>query len=255
MNISPDEIVFFKIPVHLFGHSFDVDINMTIVGTWGIMLFLWIFFHNITKNFNSSFKMTRLQNMTEVLIKFLRDQVEVMMKRKADDFIPLIGSLFIFILVANWTALLPIPFYVDKNLVWYLPPTSSISTTAGLSIVVMSSVIVYGMEKQGIFGYFKRFFEPIAFLLPLNILSEISSFVSLAIRLYGNIMSGGLLASILFVLAPMVLPALINIYGLLAGTIQPYIFSVLAMVYISAGMGEPSESEMEELMTLELERI
>ena len=89
----------------------------------------------------------------------------------------------------------------------------------------------------------------------MNILSEISSGVSLAIRLYGNIMSGGLLAGILFVLAPFFLPGLINIYGLLAGTIQPYIFSVLAMVYISAGMGDPSESEMEELMSLQLERI
>ena len=255
MNISPDEIIFFKIPVHLFGYSIVVDINMTIVGTWGIMLFLWLFFRRVTKNFNSSFEMTRFQNMVEVLVKFLRDQVEIMMKRKADDFIPLIGSLFIFILVANWTALLPIPFYVNKSLEWYLPPTSSISTTAALAIVVMSSVFVYGMEKQGVFGYFKRFFEPIAILLPLNILSEISSFASLAIRLYGNIMSGGLLASILFVLAPLVLPGLINIYGLLSGTIQPYIFSVLAMVYISAGMGDPSESEMEELMTLQLERI
>ena len=255
MNISPDEIVLFKIPANIFGRHFSIDINMTIVGTWLIMLFLWLFFRYITKDFNSNFKMTKLQNMVEVLVKFLRDQVEMMMKRKSDDFIPIIGSLFIFILVANWSALLPIPFYVNKNLEWYLPPTSSISTTAGLSIVVMSSVIVYGMATQGIFGYFKRFFEPIFILFPLNILSEISSFISLAVRLYGNIMSSGLLASILFVLAPLILPGLINIYGLLAGTIQPYIFSVLAMVYISAGMGEPSESEMEELMTLQLERI
>ncbi len=255
MNISPDEIVLFKIPTKLFGRNFCIDINMTVVGTWGIMLFLWLFFRFVTKDFNSSFKMTRLQNMVEVLVKFLRDQVEMMMKRKADNFMPLIGSLFIFILVANWTAILPIPFYVNKSLEWYLPPTASISTTAALSIVVMSSVIVYGMATQGVFGYFKRFFEPIFILFPLNILSEISSFVSLAIRLYGNIMSGGLLASILFVLAPLILPGLINIYGLLAGTIQPYIFSVLAMVYISAGMGEASESEMEELMTLQLERI
>ena len=255
MKISPDEIVFYQIPVSLFNRTFSIDINMTIVGTWGIMIFLFFFFRHITKDFNDSLQMTRLQNMVEVLVKFLREQIESIMKRKADPFICLIGSLFIFILVANWTALLPIPFIVDKSLEWYMPPTSSISTTAGLSIVVMSSVIVYGMKKQGIFGYFKRFFEPIFILFPLNILSEISSGVSLAIRLYGNIMSGGLLAGILFVLAPFFLPGLINIYGLLAGTIQPYIFSVLAMVYISAGMGDPSESAMEELMSLQLERI
>jgi F-type H+-transporting ATPase subunit a len=96
---------------------------MTIVGTWLIMLGLFFTFRHITHNFNSNFKMTRLQNMTEVLIKFLRDQVEVMMKRKADAFLPLIGSLFIFILVSNWTSLLPIPFFVDNT-----PPTFSLET-------------------------------------------------------------------------------------------------------------------------------
>lgn len=255
MKISPDEIIFFQIPIKILGKSLNLDINMTLVGTWLIMLFLFFFFRHITKNFNASFEMTRLQNMVEVIVKFLRDQIESMMKRKADDFVPLIGSLFIFILVCNWSSLIPIPFYVDSGLEWYMPPTSSVSTTAGLSIVVMSSVIVYGMATQGVFGYFKRFFEPIFILFPLNMLSEISSAVSLAIRLYGNIMSGGLLASILFILAPLVLPGLINIYGLLAGTIQPYIFSILAMVYISAGMGDPSESEMEELMKLQAGRI
>ena len=255
MKISPDEIIFFKIPVSFAGYSFDIDINMTLVGTWLIMLALFFTFRHITRDFNANFKMTRLQNMTEVLIKFLRDQIEVMMKRKADSFLPLIGSLFIFILISNWSALLPIPFFADGNLEWYMPPTSSISTTTALSIVVMSSVMIYGMAKNGVIRYFKRFFEPIFILFPLNVLSEVSSGVSLAIRLYGNIMSGGLLASILFILAPLFLPSLINIYGLLAGTIQPYIFSVLATVYISAGMGDPTESEMEELIKLQSGRI
>lgn len=252
MNISPDDILLAKIPL---SGNFHIDINMTIVGTWGIMIFLWLFFRNITKNFNSSFEMTRLQNFVEVLVKFIREQIESMMKRKADNFIALIGSLFIFILVSNWTALLPIPFFVDNGIEWYMPPTGSISTTAALSIVVMSSVMIYGMSRQGIFGYFKRFFEPIFILFPLNVLSEISSGLSLAIRLYGNIMSGGLLAGIVLALAPLILPGLVNIYGLIAGTIQPYIFSILAMVYISAGMGDPSESEMQELMSLQDGRI
>lgn len=255
MKISPDEIVFFKIPFALFGREITIDINMTLVGTWGIILLLFIFFKCLTKKFNYSFELSPLQNGIEVIVKFVRDQIESMMGRKADAFIPLIGSLFIFILVSNWTALLPIPFFVDGDVEWYMPPTSSISTTAALSLIVMCSVMTYGMEKNGFFRYFKRFFEPVIFLFPLNILSEISNAVSLAIRLYGNIMSGGLLVTIIFALAPIVLPGLVNIYGLLAGTIQPYIFSVLAMVYISAGMGDPSESEEEELMSLQLARI
>ena len=255
MKISPDEIILFRIPMELFGKSFEIDINMTIVGTWGIMLFMLLFFRSLTKNFNSSFNLSPLQNGIEVIVRFVRDQIEGMMGRRADRFVPLIGSLFIFILISNWSALLPIPFFVNGELEWYMPPTSSISTTVGLSICVMSSVIIFGMLKLGFFGYFKRFFEPIFFLFPLNILSEVSNGVSLAIRLYGNIMSGGLLATIVFALAPLFIPGLINIYGLLAGTIQPYIFTVLAMVYISAGMGDPTESEEEELMKLQLSRI
>lgn len=255
MNISPDEIVLFKIPMMLFGKFFYIDINMTLVGTWGIMIFMLLFFRYLTRNFNSSFKLSPLQNGIEVVVKFVRDQIEGMMGRRADKFIPIIGSLFIFILISNWSSLLPIPFFVNGEIEWYMPPTASISTTAGLSICVMSSVVVFGMAKLGFFAYFKRFFEPVFFLFPLNVLSEISNGVSLAIRLYGNIMSGGLLATILFALAPLFLPGLINIYGLLAGTIQPYIFSVLAMVYISAGMGDPTESEEEELMKLQLSRI
>ncbi len=255
MNISPDQIILFKIPLILFGKEFVIDINMTLIGTWGIMIFMALFFKYLTRNFNSSFSLSPLQNGIEVVVKFLRDQIEAMMGRKADAFIPLIGSLFIFILISNWSGLLPIPFFVNGTIEWYLPPTASISTTAGLSLVVMTSVMVFGIYKLGFFKYFKRFFEPTFILLPLNILSEISNGVSLAIRLYGNIMSGGLLAGILFILAPLFIPGLINIYGLLAGTIQPYIFSVLAMVYISAGMGDPSESEEKELRKIQLSRV
>ncbi len=255
MNISPDQTIFYKIPMEVFGKSFTIDIDMTLVGTWILMIFMYLFFKNITKDFNGNLKMTRMQNMVEILVKALRDQIESMMRRKGDRFIPLIGSLFVFIIISNWSALIPIPFFIDGDIHWYLPPTGSISTTAALSIVVMSSVVIFGMMKNGIFRYFKRFFEPVFILFPLNVLGEISSGVALAIRLYGNIMSTSLLAGIVFILAPFILPGLINIYGLLAATIQPYIFSVLAIVYISAGIGEPSESETEELLKLQPARF
>ena len=118
MNISPDEIVLFKIPMMLFGKFFYIDINMTLVGTWGIMIFMLLFFRYLTRNFNSSFKLSPLQNGIEVVVKFVRDQIEGMMGRKADKFIPIIGSLFIFILISNWSSLLPIPFFVNGEIEW-----------------------------------------------------------------------------------------------------------------------------------------
>ena len=85
MKISPDEIILFRIPMELFGKSFELDINMTIVGTWGIMLFMLLFFRSLTKNFNSSFNLSPLQNGIEVIVRFVRDQIEGMMGRTAKN--------------------------------------------------------------------------------------------------------------------------------------------------------------------------
>ena len=252
MNITPDAIVFFKVPL---AGGFAIDINMTLVSTWMVMAFLLVACRLVTRRFSADFKMTRAQNALEVVVKFLRSQIEDFIGRRADSFMVLVGSLFVFILVSNWSSLLPIPFQVGGKIEWYMPPTSSLSTTVALAMVVLASVMVYGIKSQGFSGYFKKFLRPVFVMLPLNLLSEISHGVSLAIRLYGNIMSGTLIAAILLSIAPLFVPALMGVYGLLAGTIQPYIFSVLALVYIGAAIGDPSEREKGELEKIRQLRI
>ncbi|MDR1477296.1 MAG: F0F1 ATP synthase subunit A [Rickettsiales bacterium] len=252
MRITPDEIVFFRIPV---AGWFHVDISMTLVSTWIVMAILFVACRTITRNFSADFRMTRMQNAAEVVVKFLRSQVEGMMGRRADAFIVLIGSLFVFILASNWSALLPIPFMADGELEWYMPPTASLSTALALALVVMCSVVLYGIESQGAAKYFRKFLRPAFVMLPMNLLSEVSHGVSLALRLYGNIMSGTLVVAILFAIAPLFVPGLMNVYGLLAGTIQPYIFSMLALVYVSAAVGDPTVRERTELERIRLYRI
>jgi F-type H+-transporting ATPase subunit a len=252
MRLSPDEIVFFRIPV---AGSLAVDVNMTLVGTWLVMALLFLACRALTRKFSPDFRLTRAQNAVEVAVGFIRSQIEDVLGRRADAFLPLVGSLFVFILVSNWSSILPIPFWANGALEWYMPPTSSLSTAAALAIVVLASVAAYGIKSQGAAGYFKKFLRPVFVMLPLNLLSEISNGVSLALRLYGNIMSGCVLAAILLAIAPLFLPALMGVYGLLAGTVQPYIFSMLALVYIGAALGEPSERDREELAKIRLSDI
>ncbi|MDR3126513.1 MAG: F0F1 ATP synthase subunit A [Rickettsiales bacterium] len=238
MNLSPDEIEVFRL--------FGLRVNMTLVDTWLVIALLFVFARLLSAN---SVRMPRARNFAEAAVGFVRDQVEGLLGRPADRFVPFIGSLFIFILACNWSALLPIPYPVGGGLKWYMAPTASASTTVALALVVLASCAYFGIERHGR-RYFRKYFEPVFFLFPLNVLAEASRGFSLAVRLYGNIMSSGALGSVAFIVAPIVFPGLLSVYGLVAGTIQPYIFAVLAAVYIGSSLGEPTKADAARLAKL-----
>ncbi|MDR1008994.1 MAG: F0F1 ATP synthase subunit A [Rickettsiales bacterium] len=216
MHLSPDEIEVFRLGALPF--------DLTVVGTWAVMAVVL-----------PTLILCRRTQLVEAGIEFIGEQSAEIFGRDAKRFVPLVGTLFIFILACNWSSLVP----------GFMPPTASLSTTAALASAVMLSVMVYGIRAQGIRGYFGRFVKPIPILLPFNVIGEAIKGFSLAIRLYGNIMSGTFLAGLAFVLAPAFFPALLNIYGLLAGTIQPYIFMVLAVVYIASAIGDDNQKKGE----------
>jgi len=236
MNIrmSPDEIVLFNI--------FGINISMTVVNTWLVIAVLGLIFRAIT---NNPKKYPRAYMLLEAIVEFLRETVEETLQRPSKHFLPFIGTFFVFILASNWSGLLPIPYPVNGQLEWYLPPTASMSTTIAFAGIVMLSMIYMGLKKQGFWKYTSKYFKPVFVFAPLNVMSEMSKGFSMAIRLYGNIMSGGLLFSIMFIIVPIAFPSVLALFGLIAGTIQPYIFSILAMVYIGGAMGEPTSRELE----------
>jgi len=141
-----------------------------------------------------------------------------------EKYLDFIGTLFLFIAVSNLCAILP----------WYEPPTGSLSTTSALAISVFVAVLLFGIEEQGLGGYLKSYVKPTFIMLPFNIISELSRTFALAIRLFGNIMSGTLIVGILLTIAPLLFPIFMNLLGLLTGMVQAYIFSILAAVYIAA---------------------
>ncbi len=135
----------------------------------------------------------------------------------------------------------------------YHPPTGSLSTTTALAVCVFVAVPLYGIAERGLLGYLKNYVQPTPFMLPFNIIGELSRTLALAIRLYGNAMSGAVIVGILISVAPFVFPIVMRLLGLLTGLIQAYIFAVLAMVYIASATGgrtaPPTSSAEPELPT------
>jgi F-type H+-transporting ATPase subunit a len=169
----------------------------------------------------------------EMVVTFLYDFVSDIMRRPADPFLPLLGSLALFIAIGNMIGLVP----------WLMSPTSDVNTTIALSLVVFFAVHVYGVSVMGFFSYLKSLASPV-FLLPLEIVSQISRTISLSIRLFGNVVSAEIIIGILFMLVPLFVPLPLQGFSIFTGLLQAYIFTALASVYIASALPpkeEPAE--------------
>mgnify|MGYP003674516130 CR=1 FL=1 len=202
----------------------SVKINATLAFTWGVMAILVIGAWGVTRRLTSDTHIPRWQNFLEVLVTGMRDQIRDVSRQDPGPFLPFVGTLFLFIAVANLLSIVP----------GYLPPTGSLSTTAALATCVFVAVPIFGIASQGLRGYIKHYMQPTPLMLPFNVIGEISRTLALAVRLYGNMMSGTVIAAILIGFVPLVVPILMQVLGLLTGMIQAYIFAVLAMVYIAS---------------------
>jgi F-type H+-transporting ATPase subunit a len=153
-----------------------------------------------------------------------------------DECIPFIGTLFLFIAVSNVLDIVP---------GWH-PPTGSLSTTAALAICVAVAVPLFGVRRLGFKAYLHHYLRPTFFMLPFHVISEFSRTIALAVRLFGNIMSGSLVVALLLAIAPFLIPVVMQVLGLLIGLIQAYIFAILAMVYVAAALRRQEEIPQEQ---------
>lgn len=224
MRVSPDNLVLF--------HFGPVAINATLVSTWGIIFLMVFCSWLVTRKLSTGIHLSRWQNLLEVLVSGMRDQIRDVIGQAPGRYLPFVGTLFLFIALSNLLTILP----------WYEPPTGSLSTTAALAACVFVAVPLYGISQKGL-SYFKQYVRPNYFMLPFNLMGEISRTIALAVRLFGNVMSGSLIVAILAAIAPLVFPIVMKAFGLLTGLIQAYIFAILAMVYIAAGTRVRQESE------------
>jgi F-type H+-transporting ATPase subunit a len=168
-----------------------------------------------------------LQAVLEIFVETASQQVRDVMQRDPERYLPLLGTLFLFLLVANLSAVAP----------GVSPPTAHIETPAALALIVFFSSHGYGIGAQGLGPYLRHYLRPNFMLLPLNLLAEITRTFALAIRLFGNIMSHEIVLAILMLLAGLFLPVPFLLLGVLIGTIQAYIFTILATIFLGAAVG------------------
>ena len=216
MRLSPDEMIFWQ-------HGF-FKLNGTIVFTWGLMFLLVVGSRLITRRLSTDHNRSRWQNLLEIVVTGIEGQIEDVGLRHPRKYIGFLGTLFLFVAMASLCTVIP----------GYEPPTGSLSTTAALALCVMVAVPLFGVEDQGLAGYLESYLEPTIVMLPFNIISEVSRTLALAVRLFGNMMSGAMIVGILVSITPFIFPIVMTVLGLLTGMVQAYIFSILAAVYIAA---------------------
>jgi len=224
-QISPDQVI-------LFTWHF-VTINATLVYTWIIMGLLVFGSMIVTKDLSTDRTMSRWQNALEVIVGGIRAEIRDVVGEDVDVYFAFIGTLFLFILASNLFTFIP----------GYVAPTSSLTTTATLAILVFFAVPIYGIAKQGVLEYLKEYFRPIFIFFPFHIMGELSRTLALAVRLFGNLMSHEKVIAILLAVTPLFFPVVMQVLGLLIGLIQAYIFAVLAMVYIASATQSHEEAE------------
>jgi len=210
-----------KIVRYLFGNE-ALPISDTLIVSWIVVILFIIFARIITLNLKM--RPGYVQNAIEMLLTVIEDQIEPMLPGEGRKFLPFIGTIFIFVGLGNLIGVIPgVP-----------NPTGDLNTTLGLALVVFLVSHYQGMKENGVWGYLKGFTEPVFFLLPLNIISELAKPISHSFRLFGNIVGGGIIITIIYQAVPGLIPVPIHAwFDLFIGAIQALIFGMVAIAYIS----------------------
>lgn len=216
MDLSPDMIIYWQ-----FGF---IKLNATIVFTWALMFLLTISSMLITRKLSKELERSRWQNFLEIIVTGIEQQITDVGLHEANKYLGFLGTLFLFLVAASICTIIP----------GYEPPTASLSTTMALALTVFIAVPVFGIAERGLGTYLNSYMQPTVLMLPFNIISELSRTLALAVRLFGNMMSGAMIIGILLTITPFIFPIVMTALGLLTGMVQAYIFSILAAVYIAA---------------------
>ncbi|PMB26530.1 F0F1 ATP synthase subunit A [Fischerella thermalis] len=225
MEITPDRIVIYA--------REPAILNATLLFTWLTMALLVGVSAWVTRQLSVNPKISPWQNLLEIGVEGIYNQIREITQQEPEPYLAFVGTLFLFIVTSNLLTVVP----------GYHAPTGSLSTTAALALCVFFAVPIFGIRKQGLWRYLQSYLEPTPLMLPFQIIGEFSRTLALAIRLFGNIMSGNLLAAILLSLVPLFVPIVMQILGLVFGLIQAYVFSVLALVYIASATSVQQQGE------------
>jgi F-type H+-transporting ATPase subunit a len=203
-----------------------VQVTEPVVVAWGVIALLAGVSILATRRLN--LYPSKPQAMLELIVSTIDSQIHDTMLTDPAPFRALIGSIFLFTLISNWSSLIP----------GVEPPTAHIETDAAMALIVFVATIAWGVRTRGVRGYLATYAEPTWVMIPLNVVEQFTRTFSLIVRLFGNVMSGVFVIGIILTLAGLLVPIPLMALDLLTGTVQAYIFAVLATVFIGAAVGE-----------------
>lgn len=217
MELTPDQVVYWQ-----WGF---LTVNATLVFTWLTIVVMvggsWL----VTRTLETGPEIGRGQAILELVVVQIRRQIDEAVPGESDRYLPFVGTLFLFIAFSTVLGAIPGVHVV----------AASLSTAAALATCVFVAVPLFGIAQEGVGRYLRRYVQPSVLMAPFHVIGELSRTLALAVRLFGNLMSGKVIVAILLTVAPFVFPALLEAFGLLIGMIQAYVFAILALVYIASG--------------------
>lgn len=217
MQLTPDQVVYWQWEL--------VTVNATLVFTWLTMLLMVTAAWLVSRSLETGPQIGRGQALLEIVVLQIRDQIDEAVPDDPEIYLPFIGTLFLFITFSTVFGAVPGVHVV----------AASLSTAAALATCVFFAVPIFGIARIGVRTYLSHYVRPSPFMLPFHVIGELSRTLALAVRLFGNLMSGRVLVAILLSVTPFVFPAVLEAFGLLIGVIQAYVFAMLALVYIASG--------------------
>lgn len=217
-------------------HVGSVPVTEVVVVTWAIMVVLVLGASLAARRL--SLRPSAFQAMLELIVTTVDGQIRDTMRVDPAPYRAFIGTLFVFIFVANWSSLVP----------GVEPPTAHLETDAALALLVFLAIIFFGVRAGGIGGYLRTFATPTPIMIPLNFVESLTRTFSLLVRLFGNVMSGVFMIGVVLSLAGLLVPIPLMALEMLTGAVQAYIFGALAMVFIGSAISEngarpPSKQE------------
>ena len=220
-------------------HLGALTISETVLTTWGIMLFIALLALLLTRNLSAS--PTRKQTIAEMIVVAMESAVaDVIPAQTVRTVMPFVASLWIFVLLANLSGLIP----------GLHAPTGDLSTTAALAVLVFLSTHWFGIRAKGWRKYFRHYTEPSIILTPFHIISELTRTLALAIRLFGNMMSLEMAALLVLLIAGFLVPVPLLMLHVIEAMVQAYIFGILALIYIAGAIEPNMEDESTENNTI-----
>ncbi|MBC7235394.1 MAG: F0F1 ATP synthase subunit A [Chloroflexi bacterium] len=223
------ESVFPKVLFTLGG----VPIRDTVVHTWVILAVL-VGFAYWARHRYRVWEPRPWQLGVETIVTYVDELIVDIAGRARPELVPFLTTMITFIAIANLLGLVPM----------LLAPTRDVNTTLALALISLASTYLYSIRARGVGGWLKSYIEPVAFMLPLNLLGEISRVTSMSLRLFGNIVAGEIISAVMFMLVPLLSPLLMNLLGMITGVLQALVFTVLTLVFIidATQLAEESES-------------